>query len=532
MSRRRILKNLVDLMSGTLLSRVMGFLRELVTASYFGTGKAMDLFVIAFTIPTFFRRFLGEDVVERAFMPPFKRLLSQKKHPEAWRLLSSCLNIMLIALIIFMVLLYLIAPLLINVLAPGLDESLMPQAIKMTYWILPFMVIIGLAAFVGGMLNFFEMNRIYSTAPAMLSVGIIIGIIFFKPFMESHNISGMYALPAGFLLGGLFEFLIQVPFLFSKKIKQETTPHYTPKIDVHEQEFRNVGRESGFIVLRSLVDKSVEIIDRRLASYLMSGSIASLWFAQRLIQLPAAIIGLSISRAIVPYLTERKALTAEDDFLKGIRTGIRLNFWLTIPATMLFIVLNEPIINIVYRRGAFDAESVRLTSIAFWCYALGLLGMGLSVFFSQIYSVFQKNKIPFYTAVVSAILNIALKFVLVRTPLKHGGIALASSIAFSVYALLIFYFLRKELQNKITFGYLGAQMLPVTLVCTIIGIGMYFVYSHLLFPWLEPSTLHIFIKNAIYLAGISGLSLFLFAGYVVLWGPDDLKLYFKKLAQR
>jgi putative peptidoglycan lipid II flippase len=532
MSRRRILKNLIDLMSGTLLSRIMGFLRELVTASYFGTGKAMDLFVIAFTIPTFFRRFLGEDVVERAFMPPFKRLLSQKKHAEAWRLLSSCLNLMVIALLVFMTLLYLIAPLLVNFLAPGLHESLMPQAVKMTYWILPFMVIIGLAAFAGGMLNFFEMNRIYSTAPAMLSVGIIIGIIFFNPLMENNGISGMYALPAGFLLGGLFEFLIQVPFLFVKKIRQETQPKYTPKIDINEQEFRNVGRESGFIVLRSLVDKSVEIIDRRLASFLISGSIASLWFAQRLIQLPAAIIGLSISRAIVPYLTERKALTAEDDFIKGIKTGIRLNFYLTVPAIMLFIVLNEPIINIVYRRGAFDAESVRLTSIAFWCYALGLLGMGLSVFFSQIYSVFQKNKIPFYTAVVSAILNITLKFILVRTPLKHGGIALASSIAFTIYALLIFYFLRREIRHKITFGYLWKQMLPVTLVCMVIGVGVYFVYSRLLLAVIEPLSLHLFIKNAIYLVSISGLSLILFAGYVILWGPADLKYYIMKIMRR
>ena len=100
MARQRILKNLIDLSTGTFVSRILGFVRELVTAAIYGTGKAMDLFVIAFTIPAFFRHFLGEDVVERAFMPPFKSLVSQGKHKQAWRLLSSCLNIMVIALII------------------------------------------------------------------------------------------------------------------------------------------------------------------------------------------------------------------------------------------------------------------------------------------------------------------------------------------------------------------------------------------------------------------------------------------------
>ena len=529
---RRILKNLIDLISGTLVSRVMGFLRELVTASYFGTGKAMDLFVIAFTIPTFFRRFLGEDVVERAFMPPFKRLISQGKHASAWRLLSSCFNLMLLALLIFMTVLYFLAPLLVRFLAPGLEGTLLPMAVKMTHWILPFMVIIGMAAFVGGMLNFFEMNKIYSLAPAMLSVGIVTGIIIFKPLMEQHGIPGMYALPAGFLLGGLFEFLIQVPFILKQKIRLKTNARYSFGIDIQEQEFRNVGRESGFIALKSLVDKSVEIIDRRLASLLISGSIASLWFAQRLIQLPAAIIGLSISRSIIPYLTERRALKAENDFIDGIKLGIRLNFYLTLPTIMLMILMSEPIITIVYRRGAFDADSTQLTSIAFWCYALGLLGLGLDVFFSQIFSIFQKNRIPFYTSVVASILNITLKFILVETPLKHGGIALASSIAYTMFAIFLFHFLNKELDNKITFGYLWKQFLPIATVCSVIGVGMYFVYHSFLIPTIQPTTLPIFLKNVIYLLiiGLSSLTFFIF--YVIIFGPEDIKLRLRRMFKR
>lgn len=529
---RRIVRNLIDLVSGTLLSRVLGFLRELVTASYFGTGKKMDLFVIAFTIPTFFRRFLGEDVVERAFMPPFKRLLSQEKYPAAWRLLSSCFNLMVLALLFFTVLLYLFTPEIVQFLGPGISQAALALAIKMTYLIIPFMIIIGIAAFVGGILNFFEMNKIYSIAPALLSVGIILGIVVCKPIMEKHGISGIYALPVGFLIGGILEFLVQIPYLFVKKIRVDTQAQYSTRIDIHEQEFQNVGRESGFIALRSVADKLVEIIDRRLASFLISGSIASLWYAQRLFQLPVAIIGLSISRALVPYLTERKALTAEDDFINGIKLGIRLNFYLTIPATMILILLSEVIITIVYRRGAFDANSTHLTSIAFWCYNLGLIGMGLSTFFAQVFSVFQKNKMPFYSFLIVSIINILLKFILVKTSLKHGGIALASSIAFTLYAVILFSFLKREIHHKITYGYLWQQFIPITLVCLIIGSAMHLFYHGLLLPMLEPIKMSLFIKNCIYLLVVGLLSTACFLGYVLWLGPADIKSRLLQVRQR
>ena len=297
------------------------------------------------------------------------------------------------------------------------------------------MLLIGLASFAGGILNFFEMNKVYSLAPALMSVGVMIGIYFFKSTL------GIYALAAGFLLGGLLELIVQIPFLFFKKIKQKTNAKYYCKINLHDKEFRTVGRESGFILLKSLLDKSVEIVGRILASFLPSGSIASLWFSQRLIQLPASIVGLAISRSLIPFLTEKKALTNEQDFITGIKLGIRMNFALILPITTIIIIMAEPIIKLVYERGSFDAESTSLTSIAFLCYALGLLGLSLNGFFSRIFSIFQKNKIPFYISIGSSVLNIALNFLLVKTPLKHGGIALASSIAFTLSSIILFYYL-------------------------------------------------------------------------------------------
>jgi len=514
---RRILKNLIDLVTGTFVSRILGLMREQVTAAFYGTTPKMDLFVIAFTIPTFFRHFLGEDVVERAFMPPFKRLVSQQKYSSAWRLLSSCLNIMIILLLIFMTLLYFIAPIVVTIIAPGLEADLLPKAVTMSYWILPFMVIIGMAAFAGGVLNFFEMNKIYALAPAMMSVGVIIGILSFRSFL------GIYALPAGFLLGGLLELLIQVPFLFKEKIQKKTEAHYHLKIDFKEQEFRTVGRESKFIFFKSLLDKSVEIVDRMLASFLITGSIASLWYAQRLIQLPVAIIGLAISRALVPYLTEKQALVQDEDFLAGIRLGIQLNLAMVLPIIMIMVVMAKPIISLVYERVNFDAESTRLTSIAFWCYSVGLLGISLNTFFSRLFSIFQKNKIPFYIAIFTAISNIILNFILVKTALRHGGIALASSIAFSLSCILLFYFLSKEIRHQISYKFVVRDLIRIGTICIFIGVLILLCYHHFLDQFLSEYIVSLFVRNVVGLLIIGAFAGILYLGMIRFLGPKEIR---------
>lgn len=513
----RVLKNLVDLVTGTFVSRVLGFLRELVTAAYYGTNRAMDLFVIAFTIPTFFRHFLGEDVVERAFMPPFKKLISREKYASGWRLLSSCLNAMILVLLSLLALLYLIAPLIVKAISPGLEAEFFPKAITMTYWILPFMFIIGIAAFVGSVLNFFEMNKIYSLAPAMMSIGVILGLVLFRSSL------GIYALPAGFLLGGILELVIQVPFLMKRKIRKETNARYYPGIDVKQDEFRTVGRESGFILLKSLLDKSVEIVDRMLASYLIAGSIASLWFAQRLIQLPVAIIGLAISRSLIPYLTEKKALLKDDEFVDGIHLGIQLNFALILPTVAYMVVMAKPIIAIVYERGSFDAESTALTSIAFWCYSVGLLGLSLNAFFSRMFSIYQKNKLPFYISIFSAATNIILNFILVRTALKHGGIALASSLAFSLSCFLLYYFLKKEVGEMLSTGTVLRDLLKLGLNSAIVAVIIFHFYHHVLVPFIEPKLGSVFLQNSMSLLVVAILTMLLYVVFIFFWGPDNLK---------
>ncbi|MBN1155368.1 murein biosynthesis integral membrane protein MurJ [candidate division KSB1 bacterium] len=516
--RKRIFINLVNLSTGTFISRVLGFFRELVTAAFYGTGRAMDLFVIAFTIPTFFRHFLGEDVVERAFMPPFKRLISQNKYQAAWRIVSASLNFMTIILLVLMALLYVIAPFIVKFIAPGLEDQYFSQAVTMTYWILPFMVIIGLASFVGGILNFFEFNRIYSIAPAFMSVGVMVGIYLFKPIL------GLYALPAGFLIGGVLELLVQIPFLFHHKIKRNTQARYYPTMNLREDDFRKIGRESGIIFLKSMLDKTVEIVDRILASFLISGSIASLWFSQRLIQLPVAIFGLAISRSLIPYMTEIKALDKHDEFNSAVQLGIRINFLLIIPTIALMLLLGEPIITLVYQRGSFDAQSTQLTTIAFMCYATGLLGLSLNAFFSRIFSIYQQNIIPLRVSIFSAILNVVLNLILVRTPLKHGGIALASSIAFTINSVILFYFLIRKFDITLKLKAIVIDLISIGLYSISSGSILILLNRIVLKQYLNKIVNNVYMQNVVYSSIVLVLFLSMVYIQILMFGPGDLRL--------
>ena len=196
-----------EMVQGNLISRVFGFLREIAVAFYFGASRATDLFAIAFTIPTLFRRILGEDMVEKAFLPSFRQLIAAGEYRRAWILASRIFNLMLLLLLLMMGVFYLLTPRLVRLIGAGLAASELHQAAVMTYFILPFMVAIGLASFVGGLLLFLDATATYALAPVMLSVGVILGIILLKPYL------GMYSMAVGFVLGGALQFLFQIPIL-------------------------------------------------------------------------------------------------------------------------------------------------------------------------------------------------------------------------------------------------------------------------------------------------------------------------------
>ncbi|UCG13289.1 MAG: murein biosynthesis integral membrane protein MurJ [Deltaproteobacteria bacterium] len=431
-----------DMVHGNLISRGFGFVREMVIASYFGASRSTDIFAIAFTIPTLFRRILGEDMVEKAFLPSFRQLIASGEYRRAWILASRIFNLMLLLLLLIMGLFYLLTPKLVRIIGAGLASSELYQAEVMTYIILPFMIAIGMASFVGGLLLFLDATRTYALAPVMLSVGVILGIILLQPYI------GMYSMAVGFILGGLLQFVCQIPALIRASRRSDLDICYTTAAGEPMPEFKEVGRQSGWIFSQSLASKTEEVVARLLASFLMPGSIAALYFAQRLVQLPNAIFGLAVGRAGVTDLNDQAQRQEWTLFRETVITGLRYNVTCMLPLTAFVMALAVPITSVVFQRGAFDRTSVNLTALAVSFYALGLLGMGLWNLYSRVYPALAKNQIPLYSSLGSAAVNVGLSLLLVRTSLKHGGLALASSIAFTLNGLLLFAAFNAELQRK------------------------------------------------------------------------------------
>ncbi len=515
--RKPFPRKFFDMVQGNLISRVFGFLREVAIAGYFGTTRATDLFAIALTVPTLFRRILGEDMVEKAFMPSFRQLIAAGEYRRAWMLASRIFNLMMLTLFLIMGFFYLLTPRVVRLFA-GLAASEFRQAETMTYVILPFMVAIGLASFVGGLLLFLDATVTYALAPVMLSVGVILGIIVLKPYI------GMYSLAVGFVLGGVLQFLVQIPVLVRASRRGNLDIRYITAAGEPTPELKVVGRQSGWILGQSLANKTVEVVDRVLASFLVPGSIAALYFAQRLVQLPNSIIGLAVGRAGVTELNDQAQRGEWHAFRTTVITGLRYNIACLLPLTVLVLALVGPLTSVAFQRGAFDKSSVNLTALAFAFYVLGLLGMGFWNLYSRIYPALAKNQIPLYSSLFCALLNVALSLLLVRTSLKHGGLALASSVAFTLNGVILFAAFNSELrllgEESIGWGDLGD-----TIVSTAVASGAGGLTAWILFPYLNQSSFlagfpHLLFQwgevAALGLAAAAGIFMFLLSlGY---WG--------------
>ncbi len=441
-SGRSFIRRLADIFFGTMLSRVLGFAREVVISAYFGTGWGMDAFVAAFTVPSLVRRILGEEICERALIPPSKSRMERGDLSGGWRMASAIFNWLLLCLLTAMVLLYLVGPLLVRIIVPGLSSEAMYWAIRMTYVVMPFLIFIGIAAYVGMLLNFFKRTMVFAASPAMLSIGVMLGVWLLKTDL------GLYCLPVGFVLGAVLHTLVQLPFLFSRSMRREHEFRFHLTLRYPREAGEHLRREASFVVIQSLFEKTIEVVDRVLASLLVPGSISSLWYAFRLREVPRAALGLAISRAVVSDLNRWNALGRFDLFREDIVRSLKINLYLIVPVTFMSMALARPLVGMAFQRGAFDERSTNLTTVALVCYLVGLLALSVYNLMKSAFSVLQMNAVLLRTSLWAWGLNLVLNVVLVQTSLRHGGLALASSLSYTVQVVILLGLLQRELRIR------------------------------------------------------------------------------------
>jgi len=422
--------------AATLLSRVMGYLRDMVMSWAFGTGLAADAFYVAYRIPNLLRELLAEGSMSAAFIPVFTETLTKESRESALRLANAVFARLLVILAVLTILGVVFAPLVVKTIAWGFkgDFDKYAATVRLTRIMFPYLLFIGLAALAMGMLNSLRSFLAPAISPVMLNIMTISSVLLSIWLLPEP----IYGVAVGVVLGGLCQFLIQLPGL--RKQGMMIRPRFQPS---HPGVAR-VGRLALPIMLSSSVTQVNIFVSTILASFLATGSITYLFYGMRFIHFPLGIFGIAIATAVLPTMSAQAARGETEAFRETLSLGLRLVFFIMFPAMAGLIALRVPIVNLLLEHGQFDRISTAGTAAAILYYSIGLWAFaGVRIVAQAFYSM-QDTKTPVKVAALAMAANILLSVILMG-PLAHGGLALATSLA----AMLNIGLLTLELRKKI-----------------------------------------------------------------------------------
>ena len=425
--------------AATLVSRVFGYIRDMVLASFFGAGMTADAFIAAFRIPNLLRRLFGEGSLSIAFVPVFTETMARGTREDGLRLAASSLKLLLICLTVVAVVGVVIAPTLIQLVAPGFSHSpeKMALTVTLTRIMFPYVILIGLVALCMGILNVLGHFAAPAIAPVLLNLAMIGAVFSVSWFSDSQTVRVM-GLAGGVLLGGLLQLALQVPYLVKHGVRfWQSSGLWHPGM-----------KKVGILMLPTIFGAAVYqiniLVGTLLASLLPEGSVSYLYYADRLVQFPLGIFAQAAATAVLPSLSRQAADGDHVGLGETFSHAMSLVLFITIPAMVGLIVLREPIVALLFKHGAFDAQTTRLTSDALLYYALGLWAFSAVRIVVSTFYAMQDTRTPVKTATISILANILLGMALMG-PMKHCGLALATSLASMVNLVLLVLALRNRL---------------------------------------------------------------------------------------
>jgi putative peptidoglycan lipid II flippase len=427
-------RSLAKVGSNTLLSRILGFARDLVVAHTFGANAGTDAFFVAFKIPNFLRRLFAEGAFAVAFVPVLTEYKERRSFAELQRFVdhvAGTLGAVLLAVTLAGVL---GAPVLAMLFAPGFigAEGKLDLAVDMLRLTFPYLLFISLTAFAGGILNAHGRFGIPAFTPVLLNISLISCAIWLAPRMERP----IMALAWGVLLAGILQLLFQYPFL--RRIRLLPRFVFAPK----DEGVRRIGR----LMLPALFGVSVTqlnlLLDTLIASFLVSGSISWLYYSDRLMEFPLGILGVALATVILPNLSKKHATESPAGFSQVIDWALRWGLLLGLPASVGLFVLAGPMLATLFQSAQFDVTDVAMSRQSLMAYSLGLLAFILIKVLAPGYYSRQDTRTPVRIAVIAMFTNMVLNILLVF-PLAHAGLALATSLSATLNAFLLWRGLRQ-----------------------------------------------------------------------------------------
>ncbi|MCM8786039.1 MAG: murein biosynthesis integral membrane protein MurJ [Candidatus Omnitrophica bacterium] len=432
---KKIFKAVSLLAIGTIISRIFGLFREIVSANFFGTTKIYDAFLLAFMIPNFFRGLLAEGALSSSFIPVFTEYMSDHEKKKD---LKKIVDITFTLSLIFTFSLFLIFFILSEIGIKFLKfESKWYYVFLLLKFTFPYLIFISFSALYTGILNSYKSFFLPSISPVVLDFFWIFSLFSLSHIFGNTPEERIFSLCIGVILGGIGQYFLLIPF--ARKLS------YHPKINFN---FSHPAiKKMGFLFLPMIVGVAVGpinlLVDYSLANLLSDGMVSGLWYATRLYQLPLGIFGISISNAVLPWLSENFSKKEFDKFKENLYYAFKILFFTIIPSTFFLILLNQEIITFLFKRGVFDLKSVKLTAYPLFFYSFGLIFYGGISIMTRCFYAFNDTRTPVKIAVFSIGTNFILDIILMKF-LAHGGIALSTSLVGLINFFLLFYFFNRK----------------------------------------------------------------------------------------
>jgi len=430
-----LLRSIATVGGYTLISRFLGFARDILIAAVLGAGPIADAFFVAFKLPNFFRRLFAEGAFNAAFVPLFSGRLASEGLAAAQIFASSVLSVMVAFLYVFVTLLQIAMPFLMYGFAPGFtdDPDKFQLAVELTRITFPYLLFISLVSLLGGVLNSLGRFAAAAATPIILNIVLIGALVGATPYLPTAG----HALAWGVAAAGAAQFVWLVIACHRAGMPLPLHwPHLSPGV-------RRLLR----LMLPGAVGAGVVqinlVIDVVIASLLPTGAVSYLYYADRVNQLPLGVVGIAIGTALLPLLSRQLREGAADDARYSMNRGIEVALLLTVPAAAALMVIAEPIIIVLFERGQFSASTAAATAQALMAYGIGLPAYVLVKVLGPGFFARQDTVTPVKIAVLCVAVNVILNLVLIQF-IAHVGIALATAISAWLNAFLLARILHKR----------------------------------------------------------------------------------------
>jgi len=528
------------LIIATFIAKLTALFRDRIIASIFGATRAVDIYYSAFRLPDFIFNILVVGAISSVLIPVFADYWEKKSKKEAWLFFNNVLFVLSFFILVISIFFIIFAPYLMKLIVPGFSQDDFKLVVLLTRVMFLSPLLLTISSIFSSLLQYFSKFLIYSFAPIVYNIGIIIGAVFFVPYF------GVLGLAFGVVLGAFLHLLIQLPSVFNSGFRFHFV--FNPK-EKGLLKIIKLGIPRTIAIAAGQIDL---IITTAIASMLMAGSIAVFNFSNNLQYVPVSLFGISFSIAAFPALSRSFSLKKRDDFIKKLTLTFSQIIFFIIPICFLMFILRAQIVRVIYGAGNFSWQDTRLTAACLGLYAVAIFGQSLIPLFSQAFFSMQDTKTPVKINVFSIILDTIFTIVFVWAIAKISpiteffssllklqgikeiaviGIPLAFSLSSTVNILLLIYALKKKTGNhwEIKLRDIFLRIFLLSLFCALICYGLLYLFAPIF-------GLETFLGVFLQMIFAGGISIFIYVFFAKKLNFPEYKLLsgtlFKKVVER